>query len=81
MQSPGGITNALDDFFKTVTQQTTDASDTTMRRQVSGSADTLMNFIRETADNLQTAQEGGQCTGEKHRGQDQFLCRPDCFPE
>lgn len=53
----GGITNALDDFFKTVTQQTTDASDTTMRRQVSGSADTLMNFIRETADNLQTAQK------------------------
>ncbi|WP_455056864.1 flagellar hook-associated protein FlgK [Jutongia sp.] len=53
----GGITNALDDFFKSVSQQTTDASDTTMRRQVTGSADTLMNFVRETANNLQTAQK------------------------
>ena len=53
----GGITNALNDFFKTVSQQTTDASDTTMRRQVSGAADTLMNFIRETANNLQQAQK------------------------
>lgn len=53
----GGITNALDSFFKTISQQTTDASDTTMRRQVSGAADTLMSFIRETANNLQTAQK------------------------
>ena len=53
----GGITNALDEFFKTISQQTTDASDTTMRRQVSGAADTLMSFVRETANNLQTAQK------------------------
>lgn len=53
----GGITNALDEFFKTISQQTTDASDTTMRRQVSGVADTLMSFVRETANNLQTAQK------------------------
>lgn len=53
----GGITNALDSFFKTISQQTTDASDTTMRRQVSGAADTLMSFMRETANNLQTAQK------------------------
>jgi flagellar hook-associated protein 1 FlgK len=53
----GGITNALDSFFVSVSQQTTDASDTTMRRQVVGAADTLMTFVQEAANNLQQAQK------------------------
>jgi flagellar hook-associated protein 1 FlgK len=53
----GGITNALDEFFVSVSQQTTDASDTTMRRQVTGKADTLMSFVQEAADNLQQSQK------------------------
>jgi flagellar hook-associated protein 1 FlgK len=53
----GGITNALDEFFVAVSQQTTDASDTTMRAEVVGSADTLMSFIQETANNLQQSQK------------------------
>ncbi len=53
----GGITNALNDFFAVVSQQTTDAADTTIRQEIAGKADSLMSFIREAADNLQKSQK------------------------
>lgn len=53
----GGVTNALDSFFTTISQQTTDAADTTIRRRVTGAGDTLMTFMQETANNLQQAQK------------------------
>jgi len=53
----GGITNALDNFFKSITNLTTDAANTTIRTQTIGFAETLTTYIRETANNLRTLQE------------------------
>lgn len=53
----GGFTNALDSFFASLSEQTTDASDTTIRRGVVGAGDTLMTFVQETANNLMQSQK------------------------
>ena len=53
----GGITNALDNFFKSLTNLTTDPSNTTIRTQSIGFAETLTTYIRETANNLRSLQE------------------------
>lgn len=53
----GGITNAMDNFFKSITNLTTDPSNTTIRTQTVGFAETLTTYIRETANNLQKLQE------------------------
>lgn len=53
----GGITNALDNFFKSLTSLTTDPSNTTIRTQAMGFAGTLTTYIRETANNLLALQE------------------------
>lgn len=52
----GGMTNSLDDFFKSLSSLTTDASNTTIRKQTVGFADTLTQYIQEAADNLQSLQ-------------------------
>lgn len=52
----GGMTNSLDDLFKSLSSLTTDASNTTIRKQTVGFADTLTQYIQEAADNLQSLQ-------------------------
>lgn len=53
----GGMTNALDSFFTTLSSLTTDVSNTTIRTQAVGYADSLMQSINETAASLQTLQK------------------------
>ncbi|MCD7824815.1 MAG: flagellar hook-associated protein FlgK [Clostridiaceae bacterium] len=53
----GGITNAIDEFFTTISDLTTDATDTTKRMQVVSYAETLMQSINEAANNLLQLQE------------------------
>lgn len=55
--SSGGIANALNNFFKSITNLTTDPSNTTIRTQTVGFAETLTTYIRETANNLRALQE------------------------
>lgn len=52
----GGMTNALDSFFKSLTSLTTDPSNTTIRKQTVGFAETLTTYIQEAAYSLQTLQ-------------------------
>lgn len=52
----GGMTNSLDDLFKSLSSLTTDPSNTTIRKQTVGFADTLTQYIQEAADNLQSLQ-------------------------
>lgn len=53
----GGVTNSLSNFFTSLINLTTDASNTTIRTQVAGYADTLTKYIQEAAYNLQALQE------------------------
>lgn len=53
----GGLTNALDNFFKSITSLTTGASDTTKRTKTIGDADMLTHYIKQTANDLQTMQK------------------------
>lgn len=53
----GGVTNSLSNFFTSLISLTTDASNTTIRTQLAGYADTLTKYIQETAYNLQALQE------------------------
>lgn len=52
----GGMTNSLDNFFKSISSLTTDVPNTTIRTQAIGFADTLTQYIQEAAYNLQTLQ-------------------------
>ena len=53
----GGISNSLDGFFKSLTSLTTDVSNTTIRTQAAGYAETLTQYIQEAAYNLQVLQQ------------------------
>lgn len=52
----GGMTNALDGFFKTLSALTTDPSNTTIRTEVVGNAELFTKYVQETANNLRTLQ-------------------------
>jgi len=55
--SSGGITNTLDDFFRSLESLKGDSSNTTMRTQAIGYANSLTQYIQETAKNLMDLQE------------------------
>lgn len=55
--SSGGMTNSLDDFFKSLISLSEDASNTTVRKEVVGYADVLTQYIQEAAYNLQNLQK------------------------
>lgn len=56
-EKSGGISNSLDSFFQSLTALTGNVSDTTIRSQVIGYADSMMGFIQEVADGLQQSQK------------------------
>lgn len=53
----GSMTNSLDNFFTSLTSLTRDVSNTTIRTQAAGYAETLTKYIQETANNLQALQQ------------------------
>lgn len=53
----GGMTNSLDSFFKSLSALTTNVSNTTVRTQTIGYANTLTYYIQEVAYNLQAMQK------------------------
>ncbi len=53
----GGLTNTLDNFFTALTSLTTDASDTTIRSEVTGYAETLASYANEAYTNLSNLQK------------------------
>ncbi len=55
--SSGGITNTLDDFFRSLESLKGDSSNTTMRTQAIGYANSLTQYIQETSKNLMDLQE------------------------
>ena len=53
----GGLTNALDNFFQSIKDLTTGASDTTKRTKTIGDADMLTHYVKQAANDLQTMQK------------------------
>lgn len=53
----GGMTNALNNFFESIKELTTDPSNTTIRTKTLGYADMLTAYVQEAANNLQVLQK------------------------
>lgn len=56
-EKSGGVSNSLDSFFQAITSLTKDVSESTIRNQVTGYADSMMSSIQEVATSLLQSQQ------------------------